>query len=166
MQAPLLAVQMGTCTDFVMFLLLLGQHGWSARPPNITCGNETGLFCSKNSNKIPPPELKSKKFDSSILLVRLIWLVYCGRSVSGMFRLQFFVCWLFFRVVLFFFCCLKTKYYFCTAFERYGNGALVQLVRIHACHAWGHGFESRTHRKSLPKIIWEALFLVCSAWAL
>ena len=26
------------------------------------------------------------------------------------------------------------------------NGALVQLVRIHACHAWGHGFESRTHR--------------------
>ena len=27
-------------------------------------------------------------------------------------------------------------------------GALVQLVRIHACHAWGHGFESRTHRKS------------------
>ena len=28
------------------------------------------------------------------------------------------------------------------------NGALVQLVRIHACHAWGHGFESRTHRNS------------------
>ena len=26
------------------------------------------------------------------------------------------------------------------------KGALVQLVRIHACHAWGHGFESRTHR--------------------
>ena len=26
--------------------------------------------------------------------------------------------------------------------------ALVQLVRIHACHAWGHGFESRTHRES------------------
>ena len=25
-------------------------------------------------------------------------------------------------------------------------GALVQLVRIHACHAWGHGFESRTFR--------------------
>ena len=22
-------------------------------------------------------------------------------------------------------------------------GVLVQLVRIHACHAWGHGFESR-----------------------
>ena len=30
--------------------------------------------------------------------------------------------------------------------ERKKQGALVQLVRIHACHAWGHGFESRTHR--------------------
>ena len=30
-------------------------------------------------------------------------------------------------------------------------GALVQLVRIHACHAWGHGFESRTHRFSTNK---------------
>ena len=28
-------------------------------------------------------------------------------------------------------------------------GALVQLVRIHACHAWGHGFESRTHRNNI-----------------
>ena len=41
---------------------------------------------------------------------------------------------------------------FATAIERdskiknKNNGALVQLVRIHACHAWGHGFESRTHR--------------------
>ena len=25
-------------------------------------------------------------------------------------------------------------------------GALVQLVRIHACHAWGRGFESRPDR--------------------
>ena len=31
------------------------------------------------------------------------------------------------------------------------QGALVQLVRIHACHAWGHGFESRTHRKRVPR---------------
>ena len=31
------------------------------------------------------------------------------------------------------------------------NGALVQLVRIHACHAWGHGFESRTHRNKNVK---------------
>ncbi len=28
------------------------------------------------------------------------------------------------------------------------TGALVQLVRIHACHAWGHEFESRTHRRN------------------
>ena len=27
------------------------------------------------------------------------------------------------------------------------NGALVQSVRISACHAGGHEFESRTHRK-------------------
>ena len=41
--------------------------------------------------------------------------------------------------------------YLCIAFEKSRAtkwiGALVQLVRIHACHAWGHGFESRTHRK-------------------
>ena len=41
---------------------------------------------------------------------------------------------------------------FATAIERESNkklnGALVQLVRIHACHAWGHGFESRPHRKA------------------
>gem|GEM_PF-3211604 len=33
------------------------------------------------------------------------------------------------------------------------NGTVVQLVRIHACHAWGHGFESRPHRKRLDMII-------------
>ena len=36
--------------------------------------------------------------------------------------------------------------YFCTRNPAKEHGALVQLVRIHACHAWGHGFESRTHR--------------------
>ena len=40
------------------------------------------------------------------------------------------------------------------------NGALVQLVRIHACHAWGHGFESRTHRRSLQIILICRLFYV------
>jgi putative component of membrane protein insertase Oxa1/YidC/SpoIIIJ protein YidD len=30
---------------------------------------------------------------------------------------------------------------------RYENiGSVVQLVRIHACHAWGRGFESRPDR--------------------
>ena len=27
------------------------------------------------------------------------------------------------------------------------DGLVVQLVRIHACHAWGRGFESRPDRK-------------------
>ena len=46
------------------------------------------------------------------------------------------------------------------------NGALVQLVRIHACHAWGHGFESRTHRERralIQKRIRAFLFCVFSA---
>ena len=38
--------------------------------------------------------------------------------------------------------------------ERRKQGALVQLVRIHACHAWGHGFESRTHRSKH----WKSMF--------
>lgn len=28
------------------------------------------------------------------------------------------------------------------------KGAVVQLVRIQACHAWGRGFESRPHRRN------------------
>ena len=43
---------------------------------------------------------------------------------------------------------MQEMLYLCT---RKQQGALVQLVRIHACHAWGHGFESRTHRKSFSK---------------
>ena len=27
------------------------------------------------------------------------------------------------------------------------EGLVVQLVRIHACHAWGRGFESRPDRE-------------------
>ena len=27
------------------------------------------------------------------------------------------------------------------------SGSVVQLVRIHACHAWGRGFESRPDRQ-------------------
>ena len=51
---------------------------------------------------------------------------------------------------------------FATAIERESDkklkGALVQLVRIHACHAWGHGFESRTHRERVPNLF-GTLFL-------
>ena len=36
---------------------------------------------------------------------------------------------------------------FALAFEEEVIGAVVQLVRIHACHAWGRGFESRPHRR-------------------
>ena len=41
------------------------------------------------------------------------------------------------------------------------HGALVQLVRIHACHAWGHEFESRTHRSPQPQVfkdLWLFVF--------
>ena len=31
------------------------------------------------------------------------------------------------------------------------KGAVVQLVRIQACHAWGRGFESRPHRRGERK---------------
>ena len=40
------------------------------------------------------------------------------------------------------------------------HGALVQLVRIHACHAWGHEFESRTHRSPQPQVF-KDLWLFC-----
>ena len=46
---------------------------------------------------------------------------------------------------------IKKKQYLCTRFRKGRGhttiGAVVQLVRIHACHAWGRGFESRPHRK-------------------
>ena len=40
---------------------------------------------------------------------------------------------------------IKKIHYLCIRNNR--NGALVQLVRIRACHARGQGFESPTHRR-------------------
>ena len=39
------------------------------------------------------------------------------------------------------------------------NGALVQLVRIRACHARGQGFESPTHRRRRQSHSFEWLLL-------
>gem|GEM_PF-4691890 len=33
------------------------------------------------------------------------------------------------------------------SFNTKNTGLVVQLVRIHACHAWGRGFESRPDRQ-------------------
>ena len=38
-------------------------------------------------------------------------------------------------------------------------GALVQPVRMPACHAGGHGFESRTHRDSPANLSFTGLLL-------
>ena len=43
------------------------------------------------------------------------------------------------------------------------NGAVVQLVRIHACHAWGRGFESRPHRKTSWNHRFQDVLFVCIA---
>ncbi len=41
------------------------------------------------------------------------------------------------------------------------NGAVVQLVRIHACHAWGREFESRPHRSGERKSGQYSLRIIC-----
>ena len=41
------------------------------------------------------------------------------------------------------------------------TGAVVQLVRIQACHAWGREFESRPHRQNTKQIQdFESVFFV------
>ena len=66
----------------------------------------------------------------------------------------------------FFICRFKKKPYLCTrnqeiTSECKGSGALVQLVRIRACHARGQGFESPTHRtkEDNRKVVFFFLYL-------
>ena len=63
---------------------------------------------------------------------------------------------------------LKNLLYLCTRnqegttlLKATGSGALVQLVRIRACHARGQGFESPTHRtkEDNRKVVFFFLFL-------
>ena len=51
---------------------------------------------------------------------------------------------------------VKKKQYLCTRFRKESTfltkrGAVVQLVRISACHAGGREFESRRHRRKVLK---------------
>ncbi len=40
------------------------------------------------------------------------------------------------------------------------SGPVVQLVRIHACHAWGREFESRPDRQQMKRLSYQgSLFL-------
>ncbi len=53
--------------------------------------------------------------------------------------------------------CFKNFFYICT---RKAKGAVVQLVRIPACHAGGRGFESRPHRRSLSRPNKDGFFIL------
>ncbi len=55
-------------------------------------------------------------------------------------------------------CCAIQKYNL-SLHSQNDNGAVVQLVRIHACHAWGRGFESRPHRRQKEFWNFSELFL-------
>ena len=66
-------------------------------------------------------------------------------------------------------CRFKNLYYLCkrnqggkSGLQVLKNGALVQLVRIRACHARGQGFESPTHRQK--RMIERSSFFVVPPW--
>lgn len=42
------------------------------------------------------------------------------------------------------------------------NGRVVQLVRIHACHAWGRGFEPRPDRQNTMKALLRRGVFFCT----
>ena len=44
---------------------------------------------------------------------------------------------------------MKNAVYICS---RKNSGLVVQLVRIHACHAWGREFESRPDRQPKSRV--------------
>ena len=50
--------------------------------------------------------------------------------------------------------------YLCSPFNKKENGSVVQLVRIHACHAWGRGFESRPDRQISLTFVRLFLFIM------
>ena|GEM_PF-1299733 len=57
--------------------------------------------------------------------------------------------------------CIIPKYtYICTPSNEKGLGLVVQLVRIHACHAWGRGFESRPDRSKHKRKIKFPIVLI------
>ena len=45
---------------------------------------------------------------------------------------------------------------FAPAFEKETTGAVVQLVRIPACHAVGREFESRPHRQGFGPLLFKS----------
>jgi hypothetical protein len=62
-----------------------------------------------------------------------------------------------FKAILFLekYCRIEKAHYICT--RKKNDGVVVQLVRIHACHAWGRGFESRPFRRKHIKIVYNRL---------
>ena len=45
------------------------------------------------------------------------------------------------------------------------SGVVVQLVRIHACHAWGRGFESRPYRRGERKSSSVNIYVTCCSFS-